>query len=333
MSRRDEPIIIFLCLAILFIAFFTKEKNEYLIKEKNGKIPENCEMDEFEFSWLIERIIFPEANGLLFFSPRFLVGRSTWNLRLDLIQESDGHYFSIYLQRVEGDEYPRPIDVEYTLSFLTADFKTVKLSKSDKFSFDKVSARGWSKFAKYQEVLSPSRNIWLGFDNLAIECKMKMCKNIVSTSSSCFALTVFGIDHSTFVWNIKHFSALRPNEQKTTHITSPAGSVLKISIFLTNTFSYRMKIFIFPPNKNITMSKCKISVLDAAGIASESVVGTMFLDTNKMWDFPFSLTKAKLMEKKNLYLPKDVLTLKFECAMNLGIAYDNTELCEYRISS
>ncbi|GFY53989.1 speckle-type POZ protein [Trichonephila inaurata madagascariensis] len=276
-------------------------------------------MNEFEFFWRIERFIFPEPNGIIIFSPPFHVGRSTWHLRLDLEPERDGHYFAMYLQRAEGDGYPRPIDVEFTLSFLTVDFKSVKLSKSNKFSFDKGSARGWSKFVRYQEVLSHSGNNFYDFGNLFIQCKMKMCKKIASTSSSCFARTLFGMDYGTFVWDIKHFSALRPNEQKSTQITSPAGSVLSTSIFLTNASSYRMKILIIPAHRNITMSKCRIFVLDAAGIASELVEDTMFLDTNKMWDFPFSLTKEKLTEKKNLYLSKDVLTLKFEWAMNLGI--------------
>ncbi|GFT14291.1 speckle-type POZ protein B [Nephila pilipes] len=313
---------------IYFIWWYSNDKGE-----RTGIISKQCEVGEFQFFWSIEKFILTESSETTLVSPPFSVGTSAWRLQLDLKSEADGSYFAIYLKREERDLYPHPINVEYALSFWNSDFKSEKSRKWEVFSFSNGTGRGWPKFAKYQEVLSHTRNNFFELDKLSVGCHMKMCKNIVSTSSMCFARTLLDIDMNIFVWKIERFSALKPNKKMTTQSTAAAGSVLSISVFLSDMPCSEMKINIIPKGKRIRMSTCKVSVLNAHGMVADSVEDTMVFDTNKIWDFPLFLMKKKLLEKKNLYLPQDVLTLKFECTMFLGIAYESIELYKYQINS
>ncbi|GFX15676.1 hypothetical protein TNCV_2131621 [Trichonephila clavipes] len=121
-----------------------------------------------------------------------------------------------------------------------------------------------------------------------------------------------GQEHRSFVWAIKEFHKLQP-EQKNSIVlqTETKGGPSPLFTFYLNGDEVNIEIADADPKADFLIV-CEVSVINAYGEKTYS-------DTLKRWfepalteflKFPKFLTKSMLMEKKERYLPKDTLHLR-----------------------
>ncbi|CAL1289765.1 unnamed protein product [Larinioides sclopetarius] len=251
-------------------------------------------------------------------SPTFTIesmDKTRWGLNIWPKQYTNGIHMEYYLAREEADSGPEFLRVAFELSFLDSDGVQL-VKKSREVSFSRDTFKGFSEFVKQAEVYTHRRLEYLPDDTLTACCRMRRIVGPTQKPVICSATSVIGVKKSSFDWNIENFSIIRPGRKRSIEKNNPS---LKIQFTLTTRPEEALQFeishdYMDQPN----MTDCEISVMNVSKHAVYSKKDSRYLE-GKVWKFPIFVKKSQLTAKKNVCLRKDILALKCNICISLGV--------------
>ncbi|GIX93916.1 speckle-type POZ protein B [Caerostris extrusa] len=132
---------------------------------------------------------------------------------------------------------------------------------------------------------------------------------------------------ANFLWTLKEFSTLTPDDEKTASVKIPTNSdpLMDMKLFLMGPEGEdKIQINLVNLKESIVeYCNCSVSALDISGRAIESVKKEFFVEDDEdgnegIIELPPFLSKRILMEQKDRYLPKDTLSLACEFSCYCG---------------
>ncbi|GFR12310.1 TD and POZ domain-containing protein 5 [Trichonephila clavata] len=272
------------------------------------------------------------AKGERIDSPLFSLNElddTKWKLRLYPRGGTSGNYIAYFLRREAEDPGPDPIEVTFELSLQAP----VGCNQS-RFLFTEPFAKdqAWGKheMIKREDVFGAKKEIFLRHDDtLTAFCSVrKNNKETTRQTVSLHARTIVKVEKRAFEWNIYQFSLLEPLQRKSFSIKSDTEKPLvNLELFLTGQCCEEMiNIDISSQNPVVKYVTLKFFLLD--GMGRELDCGQQEFNKSDLTEgveLNLLVTKKVLMEKKDVYLPKDVLSLHCECGFTTGIAFEGIE--------
>ncbi|KAF8791882.1 hypothetical protein HNY73_003549 [Argiope bruennichi] len=204
--------------------------------------------------------------------------------------------------------------------------------------FLKGDGYGFPKFVQRENVFISNRSTFLPGNILTACCRIWKSVGEMTEDVKCIARTRIGIEKRTFIWNLKEFSAYEAGKVSTYQIKSFANNTELASLDLSLDGGQSCEEIIhFKVNchdQNIKFCVLHLSLIDASGKRIECNQDDFWFD--KLLDskqFPFSLSRQKIMEKSDTYLPSDILSLYWEFVFSKGIVLEEIEevQCESRV--
>ncbi|GIY79344.1 cytochrome P450 2U1 [Caerostris darwini] len=155
------------------------------------------------------------------------------------------------------------------------------------------------------------------------------------TENVHFLCSTYPVIHrANFVWTLKEFSTLTPDDEKTASVRIPTISdpLMDMKLFLMRPEGEdKIQINLVNPKGSIVeYCSCSVSALDISGRAIESVKKEFLVEDEEdgnegIIELPPFLSKRILMEQKDRYLPKDTLSLACEFSCYCGNETDISE--------
>ncbi|GIY03712.1 TD and POZ domain-containing protein 5 [Caerostris darwini] len=144
------------------------------------------------------------------------------------------------------------------------------------------------------------------------------------------ARTVVEIERRSFIWDIKYLSSNQIFEQNPLSVTFLSkNAVLNLSSFLKKrrqSVEEKFTVQITSAVENIKYFTFHCDLLDSLGNkldCGEEEFWWPNLEMGEIFKLPY--TYKKLIEERDKYLPKDVLSLQCDCVISTGIAYQRIE--------
>ncbi|KAF8786932.1 speckle-type POZ protein-like [Argiope bruennichi] len=207
---------------------------------------------------------------------------------------------------------------------------------NQKFPSDAYS--GVECVVKRQEIFA-NKTFYLPKDTLTIRCEIKRRLTEKPLIKYCNIRSEVGIKHISVPWDIKHFSSLQ--------LKQPLNFPLLLNLAKEPNFEIHVYVdgdFLDSSHVQIDIKKislkgntvgtsswdnygcsikmrCEVSIMDSKGIPSLTVEGMRFFNScanDELWHLPEIAKRIDLRTKKDLYLPDDVLSLRFELAVSSG---------------
>ncbi|GFY08736.1 speckle-type POZ protein [Trichonephila clavipes] len=297
----------------------------------------NAEREGYTLLWKIENFSGAwHGTGKKIESPIFTleaIERSQWQLLLYPKGESVGSYISYYLKRLENSKGSKSLKIDYELSFLTEDGEILKPNFVSSDTFTKGQAKGEKLFKMRDEVFLSK---YLSQDILTASCRIWTSGRRNMGSVNIFASTIISMDNATFVWNIENFSKMGTSERKDYAIKSAHGDhLVTLELFLTGQcFEESINVCFKFYNPSIKFFRFNSFLMDSIGNRFNSgMLEFQVQNIPDAWKLVLLVSKNNLMEKSNIYLPNDVLSLNCECDFSTKIAFEGIERIEHGISS
>ncbi|XP_055954039.1 speckle-type POZ protein-like [Argiope bruennichi] len=278
-------------------------------------------------------------------SPLFVVnsfGGTQWILLVYPRGVEDDKEVSFYLHRKNGGL--DTISIDYELSIIDANGTPFKNVEIKNHSFTVNHGFGQSAIIPRKDIVEKNKDILLPEDTLTLRCRMWYC-GIDPSPKGCTLSTCIGIDKGIFNWPIRGFSTLKVGEEQTLSLESSSKDyplmLLKMSLTGGYLCDRRVKIEICQTDsKRPSYVVLNVQVLSVYGKALEIAEAEHFFEKKdglQVWTFPPFITKEKLIAKQSIYLPGDVLTLKCNCVLSVGvkseeIKYDDPVIISDRTS-
>ncbi|XP_055952006.1 speckle-type POZ protein-like [Argiope bruennichi] len=247
-----------------------------------------------------------------FRSPMFTTDSEVMqDTKWQLVMELGIEYMTIFIRRIEEDEGPNMIDIDYEISLLSAEgYPLVKMM--DRKQFKNSSNYVLRRFAKTDEVYNVRKDEFLPEGTLTIQCRIWRKNLGISKVDLHYFRTKKNADRISFLWSIKNFSTLRQDVKRTHYVNPTTERVPQ----LTATFFFVKKkgkesLFMnFELGVESNPIHGRVSILDANG----KVYHTIQIDESFHRNFFTKIVypKNKIMANKESLLPNDVLTLKCE---------------------
>ncbi|GBN30955.1 BTB and MATH domain-containing protein 43 [Araneus ventricosus] len=265
-------------------------------------------------------------------SPSFVVNSfssTRWNLLLYPRGVEDDKDVSFYLHR--KNDGPEKISLDYELSIISAEGIPTACVEVKDHSFTVHHGFGASEFISRKDI-EKDRDVLLPDDILTVRCRMWYC-GIEPSPKGCTLSTCIGVDKGTFNWPIRSFSSLRVNEERALSLESSSKDYPSMLLKMSLTGGYLrdryVKIEISQTNaKRPSYVVLNVQVLSVYGKSLEIAEAEHFFekkDDVQVWKFPPFITKEKLIGKRSTYLPGDVLTLKCNCVLSVGVESEEIE--------
>ncbi|GFU42078.1 hypothetical protein NPIL_351671 [Nephila pilipes] len=297
----------------------------------------DTERNACTFLWKIENFSCAwHRKGEKIESPLFVADdmeRTEWRLLLYPGGDSNENFIAYYLKRYEYSKGSYSIEIDYELSFLVEDGTILQPSITSKNKFTKNQEKGASQFKTRAEIFSTK---CLPEDTLTAYCRIwiRGRKNIGNTN--IFARTVINVEKLFFVWSIENFSQMESSERKGYIIKSPFGEhLVTLELFLTGYCCEQLiNICIKSYNPNVRYFRFNSFLFLTTG--SRISCGLLEFRVNDLLEegkLVILVTKKKLMEEKDIYLPNDVLSLNCECDFPIKITHMGTVRIERGIKS
>ncbi|GFS91217.1 uncharacterized protein NPIL_671451 [Nephila pilipes] len=220
---------------------------------------------------------------------------------------------------MKDDEGPSErMEIEFEMSLLGADGSPLMtkrdiepIGKGEFFRF-----YGYTSYERFEE----KRYEFLPKNTLTIRCRIWRPDIEIPTADLCFARTRMGQEHRSFVWSIKEFSKLRPEEKNSIVLqtATKGGPSPLLTLYLIGD---DVTIEISDANPKIDfLICCEISVVNTDGEKTYSNTLKQWLEPalTEFLKFPKFLTKSTLMKDKDRYLPNDTLHLWCDCEIYSG---------------
>ncbi|GBL84320.1 TD and POZ domain-containing protein 1 [Araneus ventricosus] len=291
----------------------------------------------FTFSWTVENINYCwQKKGKQIVSPTFVadtIEETKWKLCLYPRGKESEDFIAFYLHREIDSKGSDSIEIEYELSFLTEDGSLLFTSNSNKRSFPKNSGFGSKEFVKRDVLFSKISTISLR-DTLTARCRMWKLGGDVVEDGECIARTRIGVERRSFTWNIENFTTIECSKENVLSVMSASKDkkVLCMQVALSGgpKGEGSIRCEFTACDQRIRYFSLLLYILTASGNAVESNREEFWLGSLlERKDFALSFTKNELMRKKSLYLPNDVLSLRFECALSFGIVLEEIQKIQY----
>ncbi|KAF8787348.1 Speckle-type POZ protein like [Argiope bruennichi] len=290
------------------------------------------------FQWKIENFSYCwHKKGENFFSPVFAVNMkeetTEWKLALCPKGYSDGRFIGFYLCRAYDNSSEDNIEVDFEFTFLSAGHSTPRPlhPKSFKRLFNKGRISGCPEFMKREDLFTLERAVLLPQDILTVRCNMRRVDGESIEKVHIFARTMIRIEQMNFTWAIKDFSCIEPYQKVPFFLKSSSKEVFAtLNLFLTGQCgSETICVELIYSGKTMKLFTVQSCILNNESKTIDNTRQEYCFDefSNKE-KFIFLLKKKSLIENKEHYLPKNVLSLEFECAASIGIAFEGIERIE-----
>ncbi|GBM67626.1 Speckle-type POZ protein [Araneus ventricosus] len=280
----------------------------------------------FIYIWAIEKasdIQFSKSiRSSIFSADSELMEKTKWHLTLDPGKDC----LTFFIRRVEDDDGPDTIEIDYEISLLSADgYPLAKMI--ERKLFKKSSTFALRRLVSTDEVFNERKDEFLSKDTLRIRCRIWRTNFGIPKGDLQYVRTRRKIPRICFVWSIKNFSTLRKNEKRI-HIVNPTSKGVP-KIILTFYLQEKLeKEHAFIHIQKDIESKChlihgKVCLLDIGGRVHHSIETQKYvsLDDDSYWLSKASYPKHKLIANKESLLPNDILT--FSCELEI----DTEPLC------
>ncbi|GBN94312.1 Speckle-type POZ protein B [Araneus ventricosus] len=285
---------------------------------------DECEKKCFTFIWKLENASYCwQKTGDCIESSSFEIDEleeTKWKLRLFHRSASTRNAIGFYLLRDSDSKGAMKAEIDYELAILASDGSALQSSEKTKGTFQKNSTSGL--FVSRNEVFV-ARSTFLPQDTFTLRCKMWKRVGEMSKDVQCFARTRIFVEEMSFLWKIKDFSTLESDEKQTYEIKSleSGQQLMCLELFVTGgqIFDEKIRFVVIPNYQIIKTSSFQLFIVDASKNLVECFQDEFwYLDPSGRREV-FFLTKKKLMERKNVYLPDDVLSLQCEFSFTSGI--------------
>ncbi|GIX72771.1 speckle-type POZ protein-like B [Caerostris extrusa] len=296
----------------------------------------------FTVTWRIDHMsYFWQSRCVMIESPPFAAGTmegTKWKLRL-FPRDRDGNSIGLYLWRDRDCSSVNDVEMNLELTFLDADGSVLTARTMEKKVIQKGAAEGSLMFESGEDVFVRRRSRFLPDDALTVRCRMWRSDGAEVESRECFARTRVAVEERSFVWNIKQFGALRCDREvaRAIHSATEYEHLMDVGLFLaTDESEGEVLGFKFTsPHEKIKISAIQFYVLDAAGGKLKCFGEEIRFHTHadEQRQFRSHITKDRLMEEENTYLPDDVLSLLCECSYYAEYLQDTQALPGRPLSS
>ncbi|GBL76125.1 TD and POZ domain-containing protein 3 [Araneus ventricosus] len=283
----------------------------------------------FTFTWTIENISYNcQRRDKSIESPTFVTNveqESVCFLYLYLKEDR----IVIFLHRKPGQSLNK-IDCE--LAFLSKDGAVLESrEKNNVTNCTNLSMARKEIFVVYGSAYLPE-------DKLIARCRIWKSDGELEEDVQCFARSRICIKREAFLWNIKNFSSLRSEEKCTYHIKSMSDNevLMTLDFLLKNPYTDEdsINIQLASENGKIKYFVLHLMPLNGFGSANQGIRKEFLFSDNekpKLFTLPFS--KQDLVADKNLCLPNDVLSFRFECTFSTGDIIEEIESVIYGCES
>ncbi|CAL1287635.1 unnamed protein product [Larinioides sclopetarius] len=301
------------------------------ILEMSGiKNEENC----FTFTWALENASYCLQKKVeKIESPAFVVDevhKTKWKLWLYPRGARNGNYIGFYLNRERDSIGEDSVEIKYELSFIGKFVLNLTTHGLTRSAFLKSGCYGYDEFKKREDVFILKRPTFLPRDTLIVRCRIWKVEEDMKKDVRCFARTRIGVEKRSFVWKLENFSDLEPEKECTYMIKSLNNDNKMMSVNLSLTGGQnceeliRFKLTRYDPN--IKYCALRLFLVDTGGRKVECNQDEFWFDKlNDTQRFTFLFSRQKLMLKKSLYLPDDILSLHCEWAFSKGLVYEEIE--------
>ncbi|GBN55474.1 Speckle-type POZ protein-like B [Araneus ventricosus] len=277
----------------------------------------------FTFIWKLENASYCWQSHLEYIeSPLFIVDEiheTNWILRL--FPSIQRHNIGFYVRRQADNKSLERVITHCELAFLSSDGTALHAFKTTNAEIRKGEGIGSLEFVSRNEVFFARRSVYLPQDTLTLRCRMWKSVGEMSKDVQCFARTRIAVEKRSFLWSIANFSTLKPHGKKTYEIKSHDNgkNFMSLELYLTGgrLCDEAVRFKMIPNYQNIKMCTFQLSVVDASKNTAKCFRDEFWcLDLCASKDFTLFCTKSELLEKKNTYLPNDVLCLRCECTFS-----------------
>ncbi|CAL1262216.1 unnamed protein product [Larinioides sclopetarius] len=282
----------------------------------------------FTFIWKLENPHYCwHKKGRGISSPTFIVDEieeSKWKLKLLPRCGPNGNVVGLYLLRLT-DNNTVNVEIDSEIAFLAMNGEVLFSGRCTKRTFGKENCRFLCN-AKREDVFPERRSFFNFRDTFTARCKIWKNEGEISKDVQCTARTRISVLKTSFVWNIKNFSALELEKNYVYDIKSLEDNRKLMSLCLFIKRNQQISFTISLENPEIKFYTFDLSAINDAGDTIEGLRDGIWCNSpDQFKQKSLSLWKKKLMEKKNIFLPNDVLSLKCKCAMSFGTASEGIE--------
>ncbi|XP_055952084.1 speckle-type POZ protein B-like [Argiope bruennichi] len=283
----------------------------------------------FTFLWKLENIsLSSQKKGEPITSPAFVVDaiqKTKWKLYLYPRGKGVGNGIACFLNRETDSKGTERVEIEFDLAFITEDGSVLKSHNILKHTFPKGGDYGFHRLESRENVFISRRAEFLPRDTLTARCRIWNSDGEMLEDFLCSADTRIGVKRRSFLWKVENFSSLESEKKITYLIKSIENDAPLLSIDLSLTGGlYADEIIRFDLSlRNQVMKFCtlKLFLVDASGSRVECNQDEFWFDSLYK-QFTFSFTKKKLLSKKSIYLPGDILSLHWELAFSKGVVFE-----------
>ncbi|KAF8771278.1 TD and POZ domain-containing protein 4 [Argiope bruennichi] len=287
----------------------------------------------FTITWKIENLFgWSEKlrENFKISSPPFVIdamGKTTWRLNIYPAGQKDiNRNINFYLYRQKDDSTEAPINVKIQLDFLDKNGLSLETICID-HAFKKGEGYGCRSFAKKKEVFNTRRSIFLPNDTLTARCKMWIKGDVMSQDGQCFARTRFGDEKISFLWNLKNSSTLELEKKCNYIVKSPTNNepLMSIELLVTEDKNCDKIVRCALSLQDETIQCCNLRL--CLIFASENKIqcnheNICYSNLHESTEFTFPFTKKVLLGNKSPFLPKDILSMDWECFFSKGITLE-----------
>ncbi|GBN77975.1 Speckle-type POZ protein [Araneus ventricosus] len=296
----------------------------------------------FTFLWKLENISYClQKKGERIESLSFVVDaidETKWTLWLYPRGARDGNYIGYFLMRDADSKGGAKVEIKYELAFTAKDGSVLASKSIVKHAFSKGKGLGEHIFQKREDVYISKRSTFLQEDTLRVRCRIWKVPGEMTEDVRCTARTHIGVEKRSFLFNLINFSTLEPEKKCTYQIKSVENDAPLISVDLSLTGGLSseeiIRFELSLQDQTIKFATLRLYLIDASGNRVECNHDEFCFDSPvKCQQFTFFFTKKKLLAKKSIYLPDDILSLHWEWAFSKGVVLEETEEVQYGSST
>ncbi|KAF8770253.1 TD and POZ domain-containing protein 5 [Argiope bruennichi] len=264
-------------------------------------------------------------------SPIFVVDqimKSKWALLLYPRYGKDNIGFQLHKL---PDSKETPVEIYYEIALISLNGTISNSINREKRIFDDKSTRGSLWRVKRENAL-PVRSAFHQRDILTYCCRIWKTVGEFSENVQCIARTRVEVEKRLFTWNIAKFSVFQSGQSYVIKSLKSNKKRMSVRLFLTPDEKLHFRTTVY--DKRIKYSGfhfCAVDIFKNTIADLRDEIWYDALNESKSFELKMLLTKKKLMEMKNIYLPNDVLSFKCKCVMTFETISDETEgiTCDY----
>ncbi|KAF8792311.1 Speckle-type POZ protein like [Argiope bruennichi] len=290
------------------------------------------------FQWKINNFSYCwQKTGEYLQSPEFSadMGKQTkWKLCLYPRGDESSNFICVCVYRVKDTNNEDNLEVCFQISALSADESIPRTVATFRSLIKEGQFAGHSDLLKRDDLFSMDAAVLLPDDTLTVQCDMWTIGGRDMKNVHYYARTFIKVEQITFIWSVTSFSSLKLNCKIPFAIRSVSNALLAgLHLFVErDCCCERIWLELKLSDENIKFFKMHSSIINETNeeIKSTRQEHEVFHEFSRSIKYSLPLTKGKLIDNNTLYLPKDILSLKFECAYTTGIGYEGIEHIDMR---